>query len=164
MNSTPVMKINEFIVDDLSKSQILASRLATLLKTGDILTFEGNLGAGKTEFCRAIIHAVGYLEDVPSPTFNLVQVYEPDIVDADKPAIWHMDLYRLEKPEEIFELGIEEGFDTAITLIEWPDRMGRYLPQGSLEIKMVMGDAEGARKITFSGSEYWKKRLEGLVL
>ena len=118
--------MKEFYLEDLSKSRQLACRLAPMLKTGDILTFEGELGAGKTEFCRAIIHALGYNEDVPSPTFNLVQTYEPPHDDMARPAVWHMDLYRLEKPQDVFELGIEDGFDTAITLIEWPDRMGAY--------------------------------------
>lgn len=153
------MTLKEFQLDNLAKSRLLAGRLSALLETGDVLAFEGNLGAGKTEFCRAIIHALGYNEDVPSPTFNLVQTYEPALEDRKTPAVWHMDLYRLESPEEVFELGIEDGFDTAITLIEWPERMGRYLPQEHLKISLSTADKEGARNIVFSGGDYWKVRL-----
>lgn len=156
------MIICQFYLDDIAASRRLAGQFSALLKVGDIITFEGNLGAGKTEFCRAIIHALGFNEDVPSPTFNLLQTYEPDVDDEVTPAVWHLDLYRLERPEDVFELGVEEGFDTAITMIEWPDRMGRYLPDEHLKVSLSMTDIEGARKISFSGSEYWAARLKDL--
>lgn len=158
------MTLKEFHLENLAKSRLLAERLSILLKTGDILAFEGNLGAGKTEFCRAIIHGLGYDEDVPSPTFNLVQVYEPALDDLKTPSVWHMDLYRLESPEEVFELGVEDGFDTAVTLIEWPDRMGSYLPQEHLKISLTATEKEGVRNIVFNGGEYWKIRLKELDL
>ncbi len=152
-------KIKEVSVCDLPESQRLAVALSKCLKTGDVITFKGTLGAGKTEFCRSLIHALGYAEDVPSPTFNLVQIYEPPIEDQETPAVWHMDLYRLEEPEEIFELGIEEGFDTAISLIEWPDRMGKYLPQDHLKINLSVADDTDARSISFAGGKYWQQKL-----
>jgi len=156
------MTIKEFYLDDLSASHRLAARLSCLLKTGDILAFEGDLGSGKTEFCRAIIHALGYREDVPSPTFNLLQIYEPHLDDLTRPAVWHMDFYRLEKPEDVFELGIEEGFDTGVSLIEWPDRMAGHMPDGHLTVSLSMADKEGARNITFSGDDHWQDRLREL--
>ncbi|MDG1997385.1 MAG: tRNA (adenosine(37)-N6)-threonylcarbamoyltransferase complex ATPase subunit type 1 TsaE [Emcibacteraceae bacterium] len=156
------MSIKELYFKDLNASKAFAAKLASHLEIGDIITFEGNLGAGKTEFCRAIIHSLGFNEDVPSPTFSLLQTYEPALDDLDSVSIWHLDLYRLEKPEDVFELGIEDGFDTAITLIEWPDKMGHYLPEGHLKIKLMMGDDEGQRKITIDGNNYWKMRLKGL--
>lgn len=156
------MIIREFYLDDIAASRRLAGQFSTLLNVGDIITFEGNLGAGKTEFCRAIIHALGFNEDVPSPTFSLLQTYEPPLDDEEAPAVWHLDLYRLERPEDVFELGVEDGFDTAITMIEWPDRMGRYLPDEHLKVSLSMTKKEGARKISFSGSEYWAARLKDL--
>ena len=156
--------MKEFYLEDLTKSRLLAGRLSTMLKTGDILTFEGTLGAGKTEFCRAIIHALGYQEDVPSPTFNLVQIYEPEIDDLNTPAVWHLDLYRLESARDVFELGIEDGFDTAVTMIEWPDRMGDYLPAEHLKIKLSHGDLDGSRNISFEGSPGWLDRIAGLEI
>ncbi|MCC3860271.1 tRNA (adenosine(37)-N6)-threonylcarbamoyltransferase complex ATPase subunit type 1 TsaE [Pseudemcibacter aquimaris] len=158
------MIISEFYLSDINDSKKLAAKLAGILETGDIVTFEGTLGAGKTEFCRALIHASGFNEDVPSPTFSLLQTYEPSIDDLDGSAIWHFDLYRLENPEDVFELGIEDGFDTAITLIEWPDKMGTYLPEEHLKISISLTDEMGARNIKFEGNEYWKLRLKDLSL
>lgn len=156
--------IKDFFLENLSVSQKLAKNLAPLLKNGDILTFQGNLGAGKTEFCRSLIHALGFDEDVPSPTFNLVQIYEPPFEEAEKVCVWHMDLYRLESPEEIFELGIEDAFDSAVSLIEWPDRMGHFLPDEHLDIILTMGETEGSRNISFNGSDYWEHRIKNLEL
>lgn len=156
------MILKEFYLDDLSASRRLAGGLSSLLKIGDILAFEGDLGSGKTEFCRAIIHALGYNEDVPSPTFNLLQIYEPSPDDLKTPAVWHMDLYRLEKPQDVYELGIEEGFDTAISLIEWPDRITGYLPQGHLMVQLSMAEKEGSRDICFKGDKHWQDRLKEL--
>lgn len=158
------MIISEFFLSDLNDSKNLAANLSGLLQTGDIVTFEGTLGAGKTEFCRALIHATGFNEDVPSPTFSLLQTYEPALDDLGTPAIWHFDLYRLESPEDVFELGIEDGFDTAITLIEWPDKMGQFLPEEHLKVSLSMAENEGARHIKFEGNEYWKLRLKDLSL
>ena len=156
------MILKEFYLKDINASRRLAASLAPLLRTGDILALNGDLGSGKTEFCRAIIHALGYHEDVPSPTFNLVQIYEPDLDDINTPAVWHIDLYRLENMTEIYELGIEEGFDTAVTMIEWPDRMGNSLPEGHLGITMSMTEKKGARNIVLEGNDYWQSRLKDL--
>ncbi len=156
------MVFKVFYLENLSDCHMLAARLAPFLQTGDIIAFIGNLGTGKTEFCRSIIHALGYNEDVPSPTFNLVQVYEPEMNDQEKPAVWHMDLYRLEDENDVFELGIEDAFDSGITLIEWPEKMGKFLPPEHLKIHLELGDNENARLATFSGSEYWQKKLREL--
>jgi len=156
------MRELNFNLQNLEATRLIANQLSATLKTGDIITFEGTLGAGKTEFCRALIHAIGYHEDVPSPTFSLLQTYEPELVDQQKPAIWHFDLYRLENSEDVLELGIEDGFDTAITLIEWPDKMGSYLPDGHLKIMLFMGDDEGSRNIKIICDDYWAVRLKDL--
>ncbi len=162
MNAINYMVFKEFYLENLSDCQKLASQLAPFLQTGDIIAFTGNLGTGKTEFCRSIIHALGYKEDVPSPTFNLVQVYEPEMDDMEKPAVWHMDLYRLEHENDVFELGIEDAFDSAITLVEWPEKMGKFLPPEHLQIHLTLGEGENTRLVTFGGSEYWQKRLREL--
>ncbi|MCV6600157.1 MAG: tRNA (adenosine(37)-N6)-threonylcarbamoyltransferase complex ATPase subunit type 1 TsaE, partial [Cohaesibacter sp.] len=104
----------------------LAAKLSKIFHAGDVVTLWGNLGAGKSAFCRGVIRAVTSPdEEVPSPTFTLVQIYEPD----ETAPIWHFDLYRLEDPDEVWELGFEEAKDEAVSLIEWPSRMGRLLPK-----------------------------------
>ena len=145
---------------DLDATARLAAALAPLLHPGDVVALEGDLGAGKTAFARALIRELtGGEEEVPSPTFTLLQTYEAPDFD-----IWHFDLYRLEKPEDAFELGIEDAMADGVTLIEWPDRLGRYLPRGRLVVRMDYADGEAARIATLSGGEDWPARLEALTL
>ena len=114
----------------------LATRLAPLLRVGDILLLEGAIGSGKTAFCRALIRArLGRMEDVPSPTFTLVQTYDDKNGD-----IWHCDLYRLTHPDEAFELGLADAFTSAICLIEWPDRLGRDTPINAAQLSFSTRD------------------------
>lgn len=148
---------------NLAATRAFARQIAPLLKTGDVVAFDGALGAGKTELCRAIIQALGFPDDVPSPTFTLVQVYEPTSENQTSPTLWHMDLYRLDSPEDAFELGIEEAFDTAVSLIEWPSKLGPYLPPGFLTLRLDIAEETGARKLTLIGDSAWKVRLESLL-
>ncbi len=109
----------------------LGRALAALLQAGDTILLDGPIGAGKSHIARAIIRArLARDEDVPSPTFTLVQTYPGD------PDIWHADLYRLTHPDEVVELGLEDAFVTAICLIEWPDRLGSILPDNPVRLKL----------------------------
>ena len=109
----------------------------------DIFLLSGPLGAGKSVFARAFIQSlVGEKIDVPSPTFTLVQTYS-----TDKAEIWHFDLYRLETPEEIYELGWEEAMGQNILLIEWPERLAHLKPQSYKEI-IITPMQEQIREIT----------------
>ena len=125
----------------------VAARLAPHLRAGDCLLLTGTLGAGKTHFARAIIQKrlsdSGLWEDVPSPTYTLVQTYDDGVC-----ALWHADLYRLTDPNEIIELGLDDARETAITLIEWPDRLGSLAPKDALRITLAM-DGDG-RTLTAS--------------
>ncbi len=136
---------------------LLAVRLAPLLKAGDVLALEGGLGGGKTHFARALIQALGVTEDVPSPTFTLVQVY-----DAAGFPIWHCDLYRLDAPEEAEELGLEDAFADALCLIEWPERLADRLPEHALHVGFMPGDDTESRRIRMYGDAAWRPRLQPL--
>src|SRR5215470_13086350 len=109
---------------DEAATAAFAARVSAVAAAGDIIALKGDLGAGKTTFARAFIRAHGCEEEVPSPTFTLVQIYEVGPI-----AIWHFDLYRINSPDEAWELGIEDAFLEGISLIEWPDRLGSLLPQ-----------------------------------
>jgi tRNA threonylcarbamoyladenosine biosynthesis protein TsaE len=137
----------------------LARRLGTLLSAGDVILLDGPIGAGKTHFARALIQSrLAVPEDVPSPTFTLVQTYEA----ADGTEIWHADLYRLTDPAELFELGLDAAFDNAICLIEWPDRLGPEAPPDALRLTLAQGPQETSRLLKITGSDRWAAHLVGL--
>lgn len=120
---------------DADATARLGQWFAARLGPGDCLLLEGQIGAGKSHFARAFIQArLGRAEDVPSPTFTLVQTYQADV------EIWHADLYRLTHPDEVLELGLDEAFGQAICLIEWPDRLGRSLPMGAMRLRFQPKD------------------------
>lgn len=141
---------------DLAATQALARGLAAIVQAGDVIALHGPLGAGKTAFARAFILArMPDAGDVPSPTFTLAQLY--DLAD---PAIWHFDLYRLDKPDDSLELGIEEAFAGGIALVEWPERLAGYLPRRALHVHLEFAPAEGARVAKLAGGGDWPARLE----
>ncbi|MEM7240589.1 MAG: tRNA (adenosine(37)-N6)-threonylcarbamoyltransferase complex ATPase subunit type 1 TsaE [Pseudomonadota bacterium] len=118
----------------------LAQKLKPLITKGDHIFLSGDLGAGKSLFARAVIQSKmadsGMIEDVPSPSFTLVQTYEFEDFD-----IWHVDLYRLEYAD-LEELGLPEAMDDAVLIIEWPDRLGdQVIP--ALSIDLGFADAGG---------------------
>lgn len=129
-----------FLPDDEATAR-LGRWFAPRLAAGDCVLLEGPIGAGKSHFARALIRArLGRDEDVPSPTFTLVQVYEAEGAD-----LWHADLYRLSHPDEAFELGLEDAFSTAICLVEWPDRLGRAAPAQAIRLRLgAEGDGRRA--------------------
>lgn len=129
-------------LNDDAETARLGAALGAALAPGDVVLLTGGLGAGKTALARAAIaarleQAGKRAEDIPSPTFTLVQVYEADVT------IWHTDLYRLSDEDEIYELGLDEAFETAITFVEWPERLGGALPPRRLEIELSISDLSG---------------------
>lgn len=120
---------------------------------------QGGLGTGKTHFARALIQArlaaSGQAEDVPSPTYTLVQTYSDGAVE-----LWHADLYRLSGVEELSELGLEDALETAICLIEWPDRLGDLTPPGAVTLTFAMTDIPGERVVTATSDD---RRWAGLL-
>ena len=136
----------------------LASKLVPLLQSGDCILLSGPIGAGKSSFARALIHSKmaseGWTEDVPSPTYTLVQTY--GFSDYD---IWHADLYRLSDVSELEELGLDSAFETAVSLVEWPDRLGTA-PKNALWVDILPTEDGAARTLTFRSEA---KRWSGLA-
>ncbi|SKA32173.1 tRNA threonylcarbamoyladenosine biosynthesis protein TsaE [Enhydrobacter aerosaccus] len=133
---------------DEAATERLGASLARRLRPGDVVALEGDLGAGKTTLARAILRAAAGDPKliVPSPTFTLVEVY-----DTPKGNFWHFDLYRLEAPEQVFELGWEEARADGVVLVEWPERLGSLLPKSRLRVALSVGEKE--RQATLVGEE-----------
>jgi len=132
----------------------LGAAIAPLLAPGDVVALSGPLGAGKTALARAIIEALTGKREAPSPTFTLVETY-----DAPRFTLHHFDLYRLEKAEEVHELGFEEALE-GVCLIEWPERIARLLPRETLLVRLSI---EGAgRRALLRGGDEWRSRLKSL--
>lgn len=130
-----------------------ASAIGSILEPGDVLLLEGEIGAGKSAFARALIRSLAGADiEVPSPTFTLVQTY-------DLPAfqIWHCDLYRLSHPDEVFELGLDSAFEDAVCLIEWPDKLGDDRPKNALTL-LFTANADH-HTVSFEPTGNWAERL-----
>lgn len=141
---------------DEAATAALAGRIANVLEPGDTLLLEGEIGAGKTAFARAVIRALlGPGEDVPSPTFTLVQTYE-----TPRGPLWHCDLYRLTHPDEVLELGLDQALTEAICLIEWPDRLGQDCPKDALQLAFVARATDHA--VTLTMPPDWADRIREL--
>ncbi len=120
------------------------ARLIAQLSAGQVVCLTGDLGAGKTTLVRGMIQSLLGPIDVPSPTYTLVQTYEGPEFE-----LWHCDVYRLEKPEDGYELGLIEAFEDALCLIEWPDKIEPLIPEDALHINIAF-EGEG-RKLTMTG-------------
>ncbi|MEI6986441.1 MAG: tRNA (adenosine(37)-N6)-threonylcarbamoyltransferase complex ATPase subunit type 1 TsaE [Rhodospirillaceae bacterium] len=151
---------------DVVATERLGAKLAAVLRMGDVVALSGDLGAGKSVLARAIIRALtgNDEEEVPSPTFTLVQCY-----DSPAGMVWHYDLYRLSAADEVVELGWEEAGATGIVLVEWPERLGGLLPAEHLEVSLTQAPVEAdadadARCACLIGHVGWAGRLAALSL
>ncbi|SNS09465.1 tRNA (adenosine(37)-N6)-threonylcarbamoyltransferase complex ATPase subunit type 1 TsaE [Antarctobacter heliothermus] len=121
-----------------------ARHIGAMLRPGDVLLLSGQIGAGKTHFARCLIQSLLVIpEDVPSPTFTLVQTY-----DTTAGELWHADLYRLTGPDESVELGLTEAFESAICLVEWPDRLQDLTPRDALLLTFAAAQTDDTRHVT----------------
>ena len=142
---------------DADATGALGARIAPLLAPGEAVLLYGPLGMGKSTLARGLIRALTRPdEDVPSPTFTLVQFYET------APPIAHFDLYRLSRPEEAFEIGLDEALDDGAALIEWPERLGDD-PGGMLgpdRLIIILEEDGPARLATVSGAGSWETKVD----
>lgn len=133
--------MQEWICKNEDETVICAKEIAKSINYPSVLCLHGNLGAGKTSFSRAFIRELINNPDeiIPSPTYNIVQTYDDE-------QIWHFDLYRLNHPDELYDIGWEEAITSKLCLIEWPDRLGSLKPANAINITIDILENE-TRKI-----------------
>jgi len=142
--------MSSYCLENENATRKLGAYLSQYVQAGDCIALTGNLGAGKTTFARGFIEAVSGVSDVPSPTYTLVQTYETKAFE-----IWHCDLYRLDRPDDVLELGLLDAFEDCVCLIEWPERAGGYLPKDCKTVHIEF-ETRG-RRVRFTN---WPNDLE----
>lgn len=153
MNAQTLVDSREIALADADATVALGRRLGAALAVGEAVCLFGNLGAGKTTLARGAIAAwTGEQIDAPSPTYTLVQSYE-----GARGELWHVDLYRLKRAEDAWELGLEEAFASAACVIEWPERLQGTLPQDRLDVEITPEGAGRRACLTARGS--WRQKL-----
>ena len=140
------------ILSSEAGTDAIGQYLAAQLRIGDVITMSGPLGVGKTALARAMIKALGHEGEVPSPSFTIVQPYE--MLD---PPLWHVDLYRIEQPDEMAELGLESAVADAALVIEWPERAGENAWPDALRLSLDFAQ-DGARRLTAVVPAAWEAR------
>ena len=139
---------------DLAATEAVGARLAALVRPGDVVTLSGPLGAGKTSVARGLLAALGLAGEAPSPSFAIVQPY--DLPEVRLP-VWHVDLYRLDDPREVDELGLEDERGDGLLLVEWPERAGPGAWPEALALVLSI-EPDGARRLTWTVPEAWGDR------
>jgi tRNA threonylcarbamoyladenosine biosynthesis protein TsaE len=150
--------VNRIELRGLDATKSFAARIAKLSRPGDTIALQGPLGAGKTAFARFFIAALAEaegraVEEVPSPTFTLVQTYE-----LARFTVHHFDLYRIDDPSEALELGLDDALADGIALIEWPEKLGPYLPVDRFHIALAHTAAPDVRMAQIDALGSWRER------
>jgi len=138
---------------DAAATDAAGRALAPLLQPGDVIALSGDLGAGKTSLARGLLAALGLTEEAPSPSYAIVIPYDPPTVRLP---VWHVDLYRLDDPEEAMELGLDDALLDGVLLIEWPERLGWLWPD-TLRLHINLPE-DGPRRLTATVPPSWKER------
>jgi tRNA threonylcarbamoyl adenosine modification protein YjeE len=139
-------------IDTLAQTQAIARRLAARLRCGDVVTLAGPVGAGKTTFAQFLIHALSAAEvEVTSPTFTLLQTYPVTLADGAQCELHHYDLYRIEHPSALIELGLDDAAEQLV-LLEWPERLGDYRLPIALALSLAVGE-DGSRTLTATSDD-----------
>jgi tRNA threonylcarbamoyladenosine biosynthesis protein TsaE len=139
---------------DAAATEAFGARLAAVVRPGDVVALTGPLGAGKTSVARGLLAALGLEGEAPSPSFAIVQPYAPP--ETVLP-VWHVDLYRLDDPEEVEELGLEDERADGVLLVEWPERAGAKAWPESLRLTLSI-EPDGSRRLTAEVPPGWRDR------
>ncbi|OWK34059.1 tRNA (adenosine(37)-N6)-threonylcarbamoyltransferase complex ATPase subunit type 1 TsaE [Sphingomonas dokdonensis] len=139
---------------DPAATLAVGARLAEVIRPGDVITLSGPLGAGKTSIARGLLAGLGLAGEAPSPSFAIVQPYDPPEVRFP---VLHVDLYRLDGPDEMLELGLDEALFDAALLVEWPDRAGPDAWPDALRLTLAI-EPDGARRLTWDAPAAWERR------
>ncbi|MEM9309965.1 MAG: tRNA (adenosine(37)-N6)-threonylcarbamoyltransferase complex ATPase subunit type 1 TsaE [Pseudomonadota bacterium] len=153
--SDPAPSPQRIRLPDLAATKSYGERVAAVLREGDVVALSGGLGAGKTTLARAILAALGYQHEVPSPTFTLVETYDAPPLRIP---VAHADFYRLETPEELAEIGLEDYRNGAALLAEWPERAGGFAHEAAC-LEITLEHAEEGRIAIASGGADWLGRM-----
>ena len=143
-------------IDSPAAMEALGQELAAMLRTGDIVTLEGDLGAGKTTLARGVLAGLGYTQDVSSPSFAIIHSYEPPEVRLP---IAHIDFYRLEDKGEWEELGLDEMALHGAMIVEWPEKGPDWIRRDALAVRIEF-EGTGARRLTVEPGRAWKDRWQ----
>lgn len=138
----------------LTATEQFAQRLTPHLRRGDVIALHGNLGAGKTEFARAVLRTLGITGDIPSPTFTLIQTYDT----AEFP-VAHFDLYRVKNAHELDELGWDDALNDGVVLVEWPEHAAGHMPLDYLSLHFAL-DEKNNRSCTIEPHGAWIERWQ----
>jgi tRNA threonylcarbamoyladenosine biosynthesis protein TsaE len=141
-------------LEDPAASEAVGTRIAAVLQAGDVVALEGPLGAGKTSIARGLLAALGLHGEAPSPSFAIVQPYDPPEVRLP---VLHVDLYRLDTVAELAELGLDDALYDAALIIEWPDRAGTGAWPHALRLRLAI-EPDGARRLTWEAPAAWQRR------
>ncbi len=138
---------------DLAAVEAFGRDIAASMRAGDTIALSGDLGAGKTTLARAVLFAAGHEGEVPSPTFTIVEAYS-----AIDPPVVHADFYRLESPEELREIGLDEYRDGAVLIAEWPDRAGGFASEADC-LSIRLENRDGQRFAIVEAGSGWQGRV-----
>jgi tRNA threonylcarbamoyladenosine biosynthesis protein TsaE len=146
--------VNDILLANEAETVEIGRRLAMALRPGDVVALRGGLGAGKTALARGALMALGLEGEAPSPTFAIVQPYAPPEL---RMAVAHADLYRLDDPDEVEELGLDDYLAEGALIVEWPERMGARLWPFALILDLAI-EGDGSRRLTATVPPSWKDR------
>jgi tRNA threonylcarbamoyladenosine biosynthesis protein TsaE len=149
----------DLVTDDPEATTAVGAALAPFLRPGDVVSLTGDLGAGKTTFVRGAARGLGVEEAVLSPTFTLVREYRGSY------PVYHLDVYRLDRVQDVIDLGFEEILDQGgVVFIEWGDAVDALLPETNLQVELTMADEDVARRrLVMTGrGRTWAERWEGI--